>query len=111
MDITLQEFITRTNKEHVLGHIFRPKIVCNDGFFMSVQAGKGLYSDPRRTSPFYFQLEIGYPSLEEPLINEYAEQGRDYTDTVYPYVPVSLIEEVIEKHNGINEKETFKKKA
>ncbi len=110
MNITLQEFITKTNIEHH-GYIMRPKIVCNDGFFMSVQAGKGLYSDPRKTASDYLEVEIGDPSQEEPLINPYAEENNNYTKTVYPYVPFILTEQVIEKHGGINEVETFKEEA
>jgi hypothetical protein len=45
-------------------------------------------------------MEIGYPSHYEELIRSYAETD-EYTNTFYPYVPVSLIIEVIEKHGGI----------
>ena len=87
-----------------------PKLVCKDGFTMSVQAGESLYSSPRDVADKYEQAEVGFPSSPEPLIVKYAEdwevEGDDdqhLCDTVYPYVPVELIDEVIHKHGGIDE--------
>ena len=55
-------------------------------------------------------MVIGFPSAPEPLIAEYAEdweiEGDDdprLCETVYGYVPVEVIDAVIEKHGGINE--------
>ena len=80
-----------------------PHVVCKDGFKMSVQAGQSLYSEPRDVADSYEQAEIGYPSAEESLLTSYAEDGDNLCDTVYGYVPCSIIDEVIEKHGGINE--------
>lgn len=81
----------------------RPRIYCNDGFSMSVQADKVMYCIPRNTleSGEYKACEIGFPSIKEELIMEYAESADDPTETVYCYVPVELIDKVIEKHGGI----------
>lgn len=78
----------------------RPVIVCNDGFSMSVQGGVYVYSSPRELVTNFTEMEIGYPSHYEELISSYAETDH-FTNTVYPYVPVSLIIQVIEKHGGI----------
>ena len=80
-----------------------PYVVCKDGFKMSVQAGQSLYSEPRDVADSYERAEIGYPSAEESLLTSYAEDGDNLCDTVYGYVPCSIIDEVIEKHGGINE--------
>ena len=80
-----------------------PYVVCKDGFKMSVQAGQSLYSEPRDVADSYEQAEIGYPSAEESLLTSYAEDGDNLCDTVYGYVPCSIIDEVIEKHGGIDE--------
>lgn len=87
----------------------RPRIVCKDGFSMSVQAGEGIYCAPRMCldNGEYESVEIGFPSNEEPLINEYAENSTDYTDTVYGYVPIELVDEVIAKHGGLSETEAL----
>ena len=92
-----------------------PKIVCSDGFEMSVQVGFSLYCKPKKVAKRYSEVEIGFPSEYEPLIEEYAEtfykeDGEDitdYTDTVYPYVPVRIVDKVLKKHGGINMAETL----
>lgn len=99
----IREFLKRTTKMDCgIMQKVRPRIVCKDGFSMSVQAGRGLYCTPRTNLPDgkYQTCEIGYPSDKEPLILEYSEIN-DYTNTVYGYVPIDVIDQVIEKHGGI----------
>ena len=87
-----------------------PHIVCEDGFSMSVQVGYSLYSTPKKVAKRYSAVEIGFPSEPEELIKEWAEwisfseeDGEpDYTDTVYPYVPVKIVNQVLKKHGGID---------
>ena len=94
-----------------------PHIVCGDGFTMSVQVGYSLYSTPKKIAKRYSAVEIGYPSDHEPLIEEYAEfipfgdedEVPDYTDTVYPYVPVGVVDKVLKKHGGIDLAETLRR--
>ena len=74
---------------------------------MSVQVGYSLYSKPKKVAKRYSEVEIGYPSEHEPLLEEYAETifedgFIDYTDTVYPYVPVKVVDNVLKKHGGID---------
>lgn len=106
----------------------RPRIVCNDGYSVSVQASEYMYCEPRYTqwqnedgwqvingdywsssgTPRNFEtdnftpyesVELGFPSEADELIYEYAE-GNDYTSTVYGRVPVKIVEKLIEKHGG-----------
>ena len=86
----------------------RPHVVCNDGFTMSVQAGYGLYSYPRANTLPYSNVEVGFPSENEPLLLEYSDYEGHYS-SVYCYVPVLVIDKIIDKHGGINVAETFKK--
>ena len=96
-----------------------PQIVCSDGFKMSVQVGFSLYSTPKKVAKRYSAVEIGFPSEHEPLIEEYAEtfykedemDVTDYTDTVYPYVPVRIVDKVLKKHGGIDLTETLREVA
>ena len=94
-----------------------PQIVCSDGFKMSVQVGCSLYSTPKKVAKRYSAVEIGFPSEREPLIEEFVElgtfdtaqgKGVDYTDTVYPYVPVKVVDKVLKKHGGIDLTETLR---
>ena len=70
---------------------------------MTVQAGQSLYSKPREVADHYEESEVGDPSTEEFLLAKYADDEENLCDTVYGYVPCSLIDEVIEKHGGIDE--------
>ena len=93
-----------------------PKIICSDGFEMSVQVGFSLYSTPKKVAKRYTAVEIGFPSEHEQLIEEFAEtfyeedgeDVTDYTDTVYPYVPVKIVDKVLKKHGGIDLIETLR---
>ena len=91
-----------------------PQIVCSDGFEMSVQVGFSLYCKPKKVAKRYSAVEIGFPSEHEPLIEEFAEtfhqeDEKDYTDMVYPYVPVKVVNKVLKKHGGIDLTETLRR--
>jgi len=78
------------------------KVVCADGFTMSVQAHAGAYCIPRMTgAPVYREVEVGFPSDREELLMEWAEEARDPTGTVYGFVPVGVVTNVIAKHGGM----------
>jgi len=112
--------VTTLSEDPLMKHMMTssrlPHIVCQDGFTMSVQVGYSLYSTPKKVAKRYSAVEIGFPSDHEPLIEEYAEfipfgdedEEPDYTDTVYPYVPVKVVDKVLKKHGGINLIETLK---
>ena len=88
-----------------------PLVVCADGFSMSVQANGGAYCSPRvENAEKYDEVEIGFPNESEPLILRYIEGGfsdsgdgaePDPTDSVYPYVPASVVTLVLAKHGGM----------
>ena len=105
-----------SSMNHMLTSSRLPHIICQDGFSMSVQVGYSLYSTPKKVAKRYSAVEIGYPSDHEPLIEKWAEllpffneeEEPDYTDAVYPYVPVKVVDKVLKKHGGINLEETLK---
>lgn len=91
---------TRKTSEfsHFLGTL--PRISCRDGFSLSCQAGYGLYCSPRDNVGDWHQIEIGFPSAKEELLMGYAEDKGRPTETVYGYVPLKVVGQVIEKHGG-----------
>lgn len=106
MDI-INEYLNRTRKvvtmydgtkyEHV-----RPHVICKDGFTISVQASKSHYCTPRIDGAVKYEtVELGFPNIEDSLIIDYAEENERPTDTVYGYVPVHIVNELVEKHGGI----------
>lgn len=72
----------------------RPRIICKDGFSMSVQAGSMYYSIPRENlrNGEYTAYEIGFPSQEEELLYPFAEKPWDYDKQVYGYIPMEIVE-------------------
>jgi len=100
--------------KHITTSSRLPHIVCEDGFTMSVQVGYSLYSKPKKVAKRYSEVEIGYPSEHEPLLEEWAETifedgSIDYTNTVYPYVPVKIVDKVLKRHGGIDLTETLRR--
>jgi hypothetical protein len=91
------------------------KIVCADGFTVSVQAGHGMYCSPRPalnapkfeadqiTGP-YTSVEIGFPSARpEPWSEweQWCESPDSPTDTVYGYVPVDAVRALVAFHERV----------
>ena len=110
--------VTVLNDDPLMKHMMTstrlPHIVCVDGFTMSVQVGYSLYSKPKKVAKRYSEVEIGYPSEHEPLLEKYVEspfKEPDYTDSIYPYVPVKVVDKVLKKHGGIDLKETLREVA
>jgi hypothetical protein len=81
-----------------------PPVVCNDGYEVSIQCSKHSYSNPRENLldvSKYDSFELGFPNTSDELLDEYAEDANDQLNTVYPYVPRSVVEALIAKHDGI----------
>ena len=83
--------------------VMRPRIECNDGFTVSVQASEYHYCYPRDNAiqQGYTDVELGFPSEADELIDAYAEEPGEPTKTVYGCVPIDIVEKLVEKHGGI----------
>lgn len=96
---------TRNINEYPDGRTFegnRRRLVCNDGYSVSVQASRHHYCIPRiNGADKYESVELGFPNVGDILISEYAEDPNDLTETVYGYVPVEVVNKLIEKHGGL----------
>jgi hypothetical protein len=81
-----------------------PAMKCADGFSVSVQGHRGAYSSPRDDfADHYSSVELGFPSAHEPLLDKYQDGRGDPTQTVYGYVPISVVAAIIEKHGGLED--------
>ncbi len=104
--MTVKEYLKRTIVKHNFDDGFfiqelRPRAVCKDGFSVSIQASKCHYCNPRKDFlKEYDEVELGFPSEGLNELADYAEDG-DLTETVYGFVPIELVEKLIEKHGGI----------
>lgn len=73
-------------------------ITCPDDFRVSIQASGFHYCEPCNDSGPYTSYELGFPSKEDALIQEYAETPESPTGTVYGYVPRDVVIKLLKKH-------------
>lgn len=91
-----QEFLKNS---YVSKYETRSRVVCKDGYSISVQASEYHYCTPRINleDGYYYEVELGFPNEYDELIDGYAED-KGSTDTVFPYVPIEVVDELIAKH-------------
>ena len=81
-----------------------PRITCKDGFTMSVQAHSGAYCQ-RNTEGVPVTLECGFPSTTPKTaeFRGFAElcHPASFTETVYGWVPVEVVQAELDAHGGI----------
>ena len=86
--------------DSLLTGIVFPRITCNDGFELSVQAREFTYCTPRSNTGPWTEVEVGFPSAVESLLLPFAEDSSKPTETVYGWVPLTLVKRVVAKHGG-----------
>lgn len=101
-DFNLSNYLV-ANKDKRYEHFpMVPRITCKDGFTMSVQCNSANYCQPREDySDFYYEVEVGFPSARPESFADYAENSGKYTETVYGWVPIELVEQEIMLHGGL----------
>ena len=95
--MNVSEYLEKT-REEIPGYDMlniRPAIKCSDGFEVSVQASKTHYSRPRLNYGPYSHVEAGYPSLPVPEWDKWEQDG------IYPFIPIEIVDQVLEEHGGI----------
>jgi len=51
--------------------------------------------------------EVDSQVLTDSIISEFAEFKDEPTETIYPYVPIDIVEALLEKHGGIDAERTL----
>lgn len=103
----VNEYLKRTRNTYKYPDGFmaeypRVHAICSDGFRISIQASEFHYCSPRvNGADSYENVELGFPSREDELIMAYAEDPDEPTETVYGFVPIEIVNQLIEKHGGI----------
>ena len=87
------------------------RVEFNNGGKVSIQASRTHYSEPRNDEGPYTHVEIGYPTRETRIpkslirFEETSQngQGEDFNpyDTIYPYVPASVVRKLIQMNGGV----------
>jgi len=100
--MTVKEFLEATYSDNKFNT--RDFVVCNDGFRMSVQGGtEGHYCIPRKHCNQYDCVEVGYLETKEESLFPYADDVENPADSVYGFVPIEVVEEIVKRHGGIKE--------
>jgi len=78
------------------------RVLCADGFSVSIQAGNHNYSVPRMDSAkVYESVELGFPNRPCIFILGFAEDPENPIDSVYGYVPAHIVRKMIAAHGGV----------
>lgn len=81
-----------------------PEVFCVDGFHMSVQTGWTHYCQPRLNEGPWSSVEVGFPSERVEEFMPYIDgKDSDPTNTVYGYVPLAIVAEVVDRHGGLKQ--------
>lgn len=100
-DLSNKNLISQLNAEQLKNvkcvewlYILKPRLVCVDGFNMSVQGGRYNYSEPKENVEIYESMEVGYSSSDEPELSG--------DDGVTGYVSIEDLQKIINRHGGID---------
>ena len=77
------------------------KIICKDLFYMNIKASEKYYCYPKKYEVIYTHVEVSYLSMKVDELMKYTEDHDISTKTIYKYVPVKLVEKIIEDHGGL----------
>ena len=90
----------------IMRRVMNPYVICKDDFTFSAQASESHYSKPKGLADEYEEIEIGFPSYNDPIIAKYREDygcEETFSSAVYGYVPVGVVDKLIAVHGGIDE--------
>ena len=77
------------------------QVTLTSGVRMSIQASVAHYCTPRSNTGPYTTVEVGFPTAVFPSLLEYADEPDRPTETVYGYVPVEIVKQIIKQEGGI----------
>lgn len=80
-----------------------PRLTCKNGLTLSVQASQTHYCQPRNDGGPWTHVEVGFPSQKCDKLLQYAEEEKNPTDTVYAYVPIEVVAQVIDDAGGLKQ--------
>jgi hypothetical protein len=91
-------------------YFYCPRVWAKDGFSISLQVHSTNYCASekgyRKLGHTMKSVEFGFPSEHDELLVPYAEDFENITETV-GNIPVSVLEELFEKHGGIDWEKTI----
>lgn len=79
------------------GWVNTERVLCADGFSISVQASASHYCTPRTAYGLWTHFELGFPSAPCPELADFDDGGSG----VYAQVPLEVVSALIAAHGGI----------
>lgn len=100
---SLQRFLAGPTPPDPTGLKDLPRLLCADGFEISVAAGLIHHCSPRTAHGPYQTVECAFPSAITPDLMPYQviEPGYGPEESVYHHVPLSLVVDLINLHGGL----------
>ena len=106
-------------------HFYCPKIICKDGFSISLQINNHNYCSSengyRKLGHTWEEVEFGFPSEDDILLHQYSEcyTSEDYNSEDNNFssvgdvgrIPITVLEEIFKKHKGIDWEKTISVEA
>lgn len=77
-----------------------PKMKCRNGLEMSVQASETHYCSPRDNTGPWYAVEVGFPNRVVEGLRPHQDGDGDMTDSVFGYVPIGTVAEIIANAGG-----------
>jgi len=80
-----------------------PRLVCSDGFTISVQASDFHRCEPMNVTGPYSSVECAFPSRKTDKLMPYIceEEGIEPEQSCYHFVPVEIVVTIINDHGGL----------
>ena len=79
----------------------RKPFTCNNGLTFGLQTTELNYCSPRTDNGPWSEVEIGFPNREVEKLMPFAEDKNRPTETVYGWVPMNSIMEIITDNGGL----------
>lgn len=73
---------------------------------LSIQASETHYCSPRDNAGPWLCVEVGFPNEVVEELLPYAQDADTPTDTVYGWVPIEILDKLIEENGGVIAPET-----
>ena len=99
----VHEHFAKHPGERYTGMRVAPRIICADGFSLSVQASTGHYCSPKNTDGPYTLVEVGFPETAGGQPARPRALGSTPDCGVWGYTPVGTVNNIIRRHGGVKE--------
>ena len=109
----VNSFLRKYRHSECMSYIPKPHIECADGYMVSIQGGQAnaVHCWPQEDADEFSHVEVALPSVVDEELLPYRFELDDPEEVIFHFVPVPVMDKVLQKHGGItgvgNEDEMF----